>query len=129
MPATTIVDISENILSDLKLETTEKIFYQLPPEELIRQSVEKGEGVLSDTGALVIDTGEFTGRSPKDRYIVKDKLTESTIDWNGFNQPIEEKYFDRLYDKVLNFLKDKKIMGTGLLCLRKSCVSLKHTRN
>ena len=53
---------------------SENIFYQLSPEDLVRQAVEMGEGVLSNTGSLVIDTGEFTGRSPKDRFIVKDDV-------------------------------------------------------
>ena len=86
-----------------------KIFYQLSAEELISQSVEKGEGVLSDTGALVIDTGEFTGRSPKDRFIVKDNLTETSIDWNEFNQPLEEKYYEQLYNKMIAYIKDSTL--------------------
>src|SRR5674476_1529010 len=90
--------IPKNMLLNIGLKSAENIFYQLSPDELIKQSVEKGEGVLSDTGALVIDTGEFTGRSPKDKFIVKDKSTASTINWNEFNLPIEEKYFDRLYN-------------------------------
>ena len=49
-----------------------------------------GEGQLSDTGALVIHTGEFTGRSPKDKFIVKDEINPAlTINWNDFNLPIE----------------------------------------
>ena len=51
------------------------------------------EGVLNDTGALVIKTGEFTGRSPKDKFIVKDEITATHVHWNDFNIPIEEKYF------------------------------------
>ncbi|MGN6299154.1 MAG: phosphoenolpyruvate carboxykinase (ATP), partial [Ginsengibacter sp.] len=66
----------------------ENYYYQLLPEDLVMQAVEKGEGFLSSTGALVISTGEFTGRSPKDRFIVKDALTHSSVDWNELNQPI-----------------------------------------
>ncbi len=80
------------------------IYYQLSPQKLISQAVEKGEGVLSDMGALVIDTGEFTGRSPKDRFIVKDRLTDGAIDWNSFNQPIAESYFDRLLKKMMAYI-------------------------
>jgi len=75
-----------------------------------------GEGVLSSNGSLVIDTGEFTGRSPKDRFIVKDDIAEKTIDWNGFNQPIAYKYFDLLLKKMLEYIKGKK------LWIRDSCV-------
>ena len=52
-----------------------KIHYQLSPEELLQDTLRIGEGVLNDTGALVINTGEFTGRSPKIRFIVKDEIT------------------------------------------------------
>lgn len=109
MSVPTMLALPKKMLFNLGLKFAENIYYQLPPEELIKQAVEKGEGVLSDTGALVIDTGEFTGRSPKDRFIVKDDLTTGTIDWNDFNLPIEEKYFDLLYKKMTDYLKDKKI--------------------
>ena len=91
------------------LITSQNIYYQLPPEELINQSLEKGEGVLSDNGALVINTGEFTGRSPKDRFIVKDAETATAINWNEFNQPIHTEYYDILYDKVLKYLSKKDL--------------------
>src|SRR5690348_3767955 len=87
----------------------ENYYYQLLPEDLIMQAVEKGEGFFSSTGALVISTGEFTGRSPKDRFIVKDALTGSSVDWNELNQPIEEKYFRQLFDKMMAYLQDKKL--------------------
>jgi len=101
--------IPKSILFNLGLKSAENIFYQLTPEDLIRQAVAKGEGVLSDTGALVIDTSEFTGRSPKDRFIVKDSLTVDSINWNEFNIPIDEKYFDLLYQKIMDYLSDKKL--------------------
>ena len=109
MSVPTMLAIPKAILFNLGLKSAENIFYQLSPEELISQSVAKGEGVLSDTGALVIDTGEFTGRSPKDRFIVKDAITIDTINWNEFNIPIDEKYFDLLYKKMMDFLSNKKL--------------------
>src|SRR5450432_1555105 len=109
MSVPTMLVFPRNMLFNLGLKSAENIFYQLSPEELVNQSVEKGEGVLSDTGALVIDTGEFTGRSPKDKLIVKDALSASTINWNEFNLPIEEKYFNQLYQKMMEYLNDKKL--------------------
>ena len=109
MSIPTLFSLPKNLLFNLGLKSAENIYYQLSPEELISQSVEKGEGVLSDTGALVIDTGEFTGRSPKDKFIVKDQLTISSIDWNEISIPIEEKFFDRLYNKMIDFLNNKKL--------------------
>ena len=109
MSVPTMLTIPSSVIINLGLKSAENIFYQLSPEMLISQAVAKGEGVLSSTGALVIDSGEFTGRSPKDRFIVKDKLTATTIDWNEFNIPIEEEYFDRLYKKMMEYLSDKKL--------------------
>jgi len=89
-----------------ELYSTEKIRYQLTSEELIADTLNLGEGRLNDTGALVIKTGEFTGRSPKDKFIVKDSITENIINWNEFNIPIESKYFDIIYKKVMDHLNE-----------------------
>ncbi|MHB1921830.1 MAG: phosphoenolpyruvate carboxykinase (ATP) [Chitinophagaceae bacterium] len=86
-----------------------KIHDQLSPWELIEQTLDRGQGELSDTGALVVHTGSFTGRSPKDRFIVKDDLTAGCMDWNDFNLPISASYFDLLYRKVIHFLSSKEI--------------------
>lgn len=91
-------------LARLGLRISDSIHYQLSPEELINASVERGEGVLNDTGALVIKTGEFTGRSPKDKFIVKDEITSCTVNWNDFNIPMEEKYYDIIFKKVIDYL-------------------------
>ena len=80
----------------------------LDPALLIEHSISRGVGRLSSTGALVIETGKFTGRSPKDRYIVKDTLTQKTVDWGGINIPIESKMFDQLFDKVKTYQKQLK---------------------
>ncbi len=84
------------------------IHYQLSSEELTEQTLDRNEGVLNDTGALCITTGEFTGRCPKDKFIVEDKETKEHIDWNAFNIPIEEKYFSQLEDKLIKFLDNQK---------------------
>lgn len=109
MSVPTMLTTPKNLLYALGLTSAENTFYQLPPDELARQCVERNEGVLNDTGALVIKTGKFTGRSPKDKFTVKDNITADTVDWNNFNQPIEEKYFEQLYKKVIAHLQDKKI--------------------
>ena len=88
----------------------EAINYQLAPDELVEQTLLRGEGVLNDTGALCINTGTFTGRSPKDKFIVKDERTEKTVDWGGFNNPIDEHYFIKLKNKLLTFLSHKEII-------------------
>jgi phosphoenolpyruvate carboxykinase (ATP) len=93
-------------LFKLGLQSTENIHYQLKPEELIGDTLSIGEGGLNNTGALVIKTGEFTGRSPKDKFIVKDEITEKAVNWNEFNNPIEPKYFDIIYEQVIDYLNE-----------------------
>ena len=83
------------------------IHYQFSPEELIEDSVCSGEGLLSNNGALVVNTGEFTGRSPKDKFIIKDDITAGTVNWNDFNIPMEEKYFDIIRKKIKSYLAAK----------------------
>src|SRR5438046_3408493 len=80
------------------------IHYQLSPNELTEQTLQMHDGVLNDTGALCVTTGDFTGRCPKDKFFVNDNETKEVIDWNSFNQPIEEKYFLQLRDKLSTFL-------------------------
>ncbi|OYW79676.1 MAG: phosphoenolpyruvate carboxykinase (ATP), partial [Sphingobacteriia bacterium 32-37-4] len=88
----------------LGLTNEHGVHYQLSSETLVNQALLKGQGVLNDTGALCINTGEFTGRSPQDKFIVKDEITADTVHWNNFNIPIDEKYFHQLKKKVLDYL-------------------------
>lgn len=83
------------------------IHYQLNPDELVQDTLRRGEGVLNDSGALVIKTGEFTGRSPKDKFTVKDEITANTVHWNEFNIPIEEKYFHIIREKIITYLNQR----------------------
>ncbi len=94
-------------LVNLGLRHTDSIRYQLSPEELVQDTIRMGEGQLNDTGALVINTGEFTGRSPKDKFTVKDDITADTIHWNDFNIPIAPGYFDVIFEQISNYLNDK----------------------
>ena len=96
-------------LVELGLQTTGPIHYQLNPNELSEQALQRNEAELNDTGALVIKTGNFTGRSPKDKFTVKDEITTDTVDWNDFNIPIDEKYFFQLKDKMMAYLSSKEL--------------------
>ncbi|MES2332323.1 MAG: phosphoenolpyruvate carboxykinase (ATP) [Bacteroidota bacterium] len=99
--------ISAKKLQSLGFSANTGLHYQLSPSELVEQTVLRGQGILNDTGALCIQTGEFTGRSPKDKFIVKDAITENSVDWNNFNIPIDEKYFFQLKKKLLDYLGAK----------------------
>jgi len=84
-----------------------QVHYQLPADELVKQALERKQGVLNDTGALVISTGEFTGRSPSDKFVVRDKTTENTVDWNKFNQGISPHCFLTLRDDLIAYLNER----------------------
>ncbi|HMZ94868.1 MAG TPA: phosphoenolpyruvate carboxykinase (ATP) [Chitinophagales bacterium] len=73
-------------------------------EDLINKSLELNLGTLNDSGALCINTGEFTGRSPKDKFTVKDELTADSVDWNNINQPFAPEDFDKLQQRVVEYI-------------------------
>ena len=73
------------VLATIGINTNKNIHYQLSPQELSDATVNLGQGTLNDTGALLINTGEFTGRSPKDKFCVKDEITAEAVHWNDFN--------------------------------------------
>ncbi|MEQ8532235.1 MAG: phosphoenolpyruvate carboxykinase (ATP), partial [Imperialibacter sp.] len=93
-----------------KLQRTAKeLKWNLSPAELIEEALSNQEGHLTSTGAFMCDTGQFTGRSPKDRFIVKDEKTENTVWWGDINIPISEAHFEKLYYKMVTFLEGKKV--------------------
>lgn len=98
------VSFVSNLESVLKKTKT---YNNLSTPELIEKAIERGEGFLTSAGALRVETGKYTGRSPKDKFIVKESSTKQDINWGSVNQSIEEEQFKRLYDKVLNYLSEK----------------------
>ncbi len=83
--------------------------WNLSPSDLEKITVEKGLGELADSGALAIDTGDFKGRSPKDRFIVKDAITEDAVWWGNINIPFEPNHYNSLKGKVADYLSGKEI--------------------
>lgn len=90
-----------------KLVNKQTTHNQLSTAELVEASIRRNEGKLTDKGALAVTTGKYTGRSPKDRFIVSDAKTENTVDWGEINQPIESEVFDHLFKKVVNYLDER----------------------
>jgi len=86
-----------------------RVHYQLSPEELHYDTIENGLGTETNSGALAINTGEFTGRSPKDRFIVKDEVTREKVWWGDINIPFDSDKFDKLYTKVAAYLSGKEV--------------------
>ena len=89
--------------------TDAQVNYQLPPEVLHDITIKKGLGVEASSGALAVNTGEFTGRSPKDRFIVKDAITKDRVWWGDINIPFDSEKFDKLYVKVTDYLSNKEV--------------------
>jgi phosphoenolpyruvate carboxykinase (ATP) len=83
--------------------------YQLTAEQLQKDTILKGQGKLAKSGALAVNTGEFTGRSPMDRFIVKDDITKDKIWWGDINIPFSSEKFDKLYNRVVDYLSNKEI--------------------
>ncbi|MBI3142912.1 MAG: phosphoenolpyruvate carboxykinase (ATP) [Bacteroidetes bacterium] len=89
--------------------TFKKAFWDLSPAELVERAIVQGEGFLADNGSLSADTGKFTGRSPKDRFIVEDDITRDHVWWGDINIRFDAAKFDALYKKVTDYLKDKEV--------------------
>jgi phosphoenolpyruvate carboxykinase (ATP) len=97
-----------DLITRLGINHTANMHYQLAPEELIQHTIDLKQGVGSSHGALVVNTGKFTGRSPDDRFFVMDGITSETINWNKFNIPIEEKYYQQLKKKLLDHINESE---------------------
>lgn len=97
------------ILEQHGIKNPKNVHFNLSIPELYEISIKRGEGQIADGGSLVAYTGAHTGRSPKDRFIVKEPTTENFIHWGPVNQPISSEAFDSLYDKVINYFEGKEI--------------------
>lgn len=96
-------------LAYLGLGREKDLFFQLSPAQLVEAALKRSEGTLAESGALAIDTGEFTGRSPKDRFIVDDDITRDVVWWGDVNIRFGSDKFDALLLKVTEYLADREI--------------------
>lgn len=96
-------------LSTMDLIRVREANWQLSPAALIEEAIRQEEGVLSQEGAFVCDTGKFTGRSPRDKFVVQDDTTRDTVWWGPVNAPFAPKQFDAVYRAITRFLKGKKV--------------------
>src|SRR5580700_7523218 len=76
-------------------------YWNLGAGQLLEHAVRRHEGLFATGGAYVVRTGQFTGRSPKDKFIVRDDATETAVQWGPVNQPMSEAGFERLYARML----------------------------
>ena len=98
-----------NLNDSIGLANLGNVFWNLTPAELVEDTILAGQGILTDTGAIAIETGEFTGRSPKDRFVVCDAKTENTVWWGDVNIKFSEEKFDSLYNRMKAYLTDKDV--------------------
>lgn len=98
-----------NLTKDLGLSNLENVYWNMSPAELIEDTILLGEGVLTDTGAIAINTGKFTGRSPEDRFIVCDEKTEDAVWWGEINKKFEPAKFDALFNRMKAYLVGKDV--------------------
>jgi phosphoenolpyruvate carboxykinase (ATP) len=91
-----------------------KIFENLSVDDLISESLQRGEGEIAANGALLVKTGKRTGRSPLDRFIVSDDSTKDSVDWGEVNRPFESEAFDKLWSKVEAYLDSKDSFVSSL---------------
>ncbi|MCH3948458.1 MAG: phosphoenolpyruvate carboxykinase (ATP) [Olsenella sp.] len=79
------------------------------PARLIEKAVSRGEGILTSTGALAVTTGKYTGRSPKDRFIVDTPDIHDKIAWGNVNVPFSEEDYQLVHDEVISYLSERRI--------------------
>lgn len=95
-----------NFANNLKdLLNGQNVHIQLSVPQLVEAATSRGEAVLTREGAVKAETGKYTGRSPKDKYIVEEAITKDKVDWGSVNRPISSDVFENLYNKVMEHLK------------------------
>ncbi|MCA1032465.1 phosphoenolpyruvate carboxykinase (ATP) [Bacillus timonensis] len=99
------VSVSNELLTELL--SGANVLHNLSVPSLVEKVLNRNEGILTSTGAVRATTGKYTGRSPKDKYIVDENSVKDKVEWGSVNRPISEDTFDKLYTKVVNYLKEK----------------------
>ncbi|HZT29610.1 MAG TPA: phosphoenolpyruvate carboxykinase (ATP) [Bryobacteraceae bacterium] len=90
-------------LQEHGIRNIDTAYWNLGTAQLLEHAVRRHEGLLASGGSFVVRTGQFTGRSPRDKFVVRDESTESSVQWGPVNQPISEAHFNTLFAKMLAF--------------------------
>ncbi len=98
--------VRKRVLERLGLSDLKSVRENLSPAQLVEESIRRGEAALADSGALVADTGERTGRSPVDRFIVETAITRDKIDWGTINKPFPSENFERILDRAADYVRN-----------------------
>ena len=83
--------------------------WNLGVPQLLEHAVQRGEGEFAANGAFMVRTGQFTGRSPKDKFVVRDEETETNVEWGSVNQPLSEAHFDSIHSRVLESWQGREV--------------------
>jgi phosphoenolpyruvate carboxykinase (ATP) len=102
-------------LDEQGLHNLNAAYWNLGAPQLVEHAVQRREGALAADGSLVVRTGQFTGRSPKDKFIVRDESTDSHVQWGAVNQPMTEEQFDKLYTRATAFWQGQDAYVQDLL--------------
>ncbi|PJF41499.1 MAG: phosphoenolpyruvate carboxykinase (ATP) [Phototrophicales bacterium] len=94
---------ARNLLDDVGLTNVGQIYRNLPTSVLYEHIIRNKEGLVADTGPLVVTTGAFTGRTPKDKFIVRDTTVDSSIWWGEVNQAISPHHFDAIHRQMIDY--------------------------
>lgn len=103
------IKMNNNQIVEHIIQNAAKAHINLTVDQLVAKALERGEGKLTDMGALAADTGEFTGRSPKDKFTVCDAKTENSVWWGDINFKFTPENFDKLFNKVVEHYKGKEL--------------------
>ena len=103
-------------LENYGIKNAGKVYWNAVPAELVQESVKRNEGVLSPDGALMVNTGKYTGRSPNDKFVVDNGTEEEKlIDWGKVNVKMTPENFDRLYTKMLGYVQNRDLFVADLV--------------
>ncbi len=100
---------TQQALDGLGLTKLGNVFWNCSMPVLVEESVKRGEAQIASNGGLVAYTGKRTGRSPKDRFVVRNQATVDTVDWGAVNQPIEQATYDALRQRVVEYLQGRDV--------------------
>jgi phosphoenolpyruvate carboxykinase (ATP) len=110
MQTTTVEHVHDSFgLERYGLEGTKEVYWNLTPAEYYEHAVRNEEAVLTNKGALRVLTGQYTGRSPKDKFVVDEPSVHDDIWWGNINQPVSAKLFNRLEKKLVDYLQDRPL--------------------
>ena len=99
----------DQTLQSLGIRKVKEVLRNLAPPTLVKESLLREEGTLTQSGALRVTTGQYTGRSPKDKFVVDDPEVSDQIWWGQANRPMKPEAFSRLYEKVTDYLQDRSL--------------------